>query len=110
MSANIKAIAKRFYDNHKEQRRAETRNYNLRLRRAVFELLGGKCSNCGYEDWRALQIDHINGGGCKDRIKRGFYIKKVMSEILAGEQKYQLLCANCNWVKRYEKHETTLIK
>ena len=70
----------------------------------VIEKYGGQCSRCGFSDIRALQIDHVNGGGCQE-IKRhtlsGYY-KKVMDN---KNGKYQLLCANCNWIKRYENGE-----
>lgn len=78
-----------------------------KLRRLIIEKLGGRCCKCGFDDARALQIDHVHGGGSKERrlIGRGngatFY-KKVLADT---ENKYQLLCANCNWIKRYENKE-----
>jgi len=30
--------------------------------------------------------------------------------VLAGNKKYQLLCANCNWIKRNEIREKEVIK
>ena len=32
-------------------------------RNEIIDLLGSKCIRCGYTDRRALQIDHIYGGG-----------------------------------------------
>ena len=59
---------------------------------------------CGFSDIRALQIDHINGGGYqeikKNSAKRRY--KLVLVSVENKENKYQLLCANCNWIKRYE--------
>jgi hypothetical protein len=82
------------------------RRKNKEKRNEVFLLLGNKCRRCGFNDFRALQIDHINGNGIKDKKeKSGLYIKAVLKEILAGSKKYQLLCANCNWIKREERHE-----
>lgn len=76
------------------------------LRKSVIELLGAKCVRCGFEDPRALQVDHINGGGAKDRAKDPVtFNKKVMQSFLNKENKYQLLCSNCNWIKRYENKE-----
>jgi hypothetical protein len=64
--------------------------------------LGGK-----FSDPRALQIDHVNGGGYAefygkhDRNWNRFY-----RDVLADQDgKYQVLCANCNWIKRAETHE-----
>lgn len=77
--------------------------YNRRMRKAVITFLGGKCIKCGFSDERALQVDHIDGGGAQERKKGNsstFYLK-----ILKGTKGYQLLCANCNWIKRVENHE-----
>lgn len=77
--------------------------YNREIRQAVLRILGYKCSKCGYDkDWRALQIDHISGGGKKDIMGLSLY-RKIIKEG-AGDT-YQLLCANCNFIKRYENNE-----
>ena len=44
-----------------------TKEYFRRQRRAILELLGGKCVQCAFSDYRALQVDHIDGGGYKDK-------------------------------------------
>lgn len=77
-----------------------------RTRIAALDILGKECIKCGFSDPRALQIDHINGDGATDRktITKLFY-KVVIESILKGENKYQLLCANCNWIKRVENKE-----
>jgi hypothetical protein len=83
---------------------AKERQKERRL--VVIGILGSKCAKCGFDDYRALQIDHINGNGNKERKdnKRNNY--SAIKKILAGETKnYQLLCANCNWIKRYENNE-----
>lgn len=65
---------------------------------------------CGFDDVRALQIDHVNGGGTKE-LKGGgaklgaYYWNVVIKSVLNNENKYQLLCANCNWIKRVENNE-----
>lgn len=80
--------------------------YRLRLRMAAIDILGGKCVRCGFSDNRALQIDHINGGGIKDvRNNIISHYLRVVKSITANEKKYQLLCANCNWIKRVENNE-----
>ncbi len=79
-----------------------TKNKNFRLK--VLSCLGNKCKRCGFSDRRALQIDHLNGGGVKEKKLLGEYrmYKQVMNDT---SNKYQLLCANCNWIKRYENNE-----
>lgn len=79
--------------------------HSHQLRRAVLDSLGGKCVACGYDaDWRALQIDHILGGGGRDR-KKYKDVKAYYEHIIEDDTGYQLLCANCNWIKKYENHE-----
>lgn len=68
----------------------------------ILNHFGNKCNRCGFNDVRALQIDHVDGGGQKEfRSKGGIhYLNGVIKELSTG--KYQLLCANCNWIKRAE--------
>jgi len=87
--------------------------YLRKIRSAALEALGGECIKCGFNDKRALQIDHINGGGSKERKKRnhtGTFHKHVLRSFLNKENKYQLLCANCNWIKRFENNEIIIKK
>lgn len=87
----------------REKRRTQTRNRVIKWRKKVIDKLGGCCTICGYSDVRALQIDHINGGGRIDRNGKvtAFY-KKVLMD---NKGIYQLLCANCNAIKRIENNE-----
>jgi len=67
-----------------------------------------KCAQCGYEDIRALQVDHVNGGGLEEyrqfKNPKNLYNFYLKNPTLA-KQKLQVLCANCNWIKRYENKE-----
>ena len=96
----------KFYRNNSKKRRIQTREYNKRIRTATLDLLGGKCFRCGFSDIRALQIDHVNGGGTKEKkaITTNF-MKFILDKILQGSTEYQILCANCNWIKRDENNE-----
>jgi len=70
----------------------------------AIEHLGARCVACGYDaDIRALQIDHIDGGGRKEYLSTGSH--KMLKAILAGAEGYQVLCANCNVIKRYDNAE-----
>jgi hypothetical protein len=80
-----------------------------RVRAKVLSLLGDKCKHCGITDKRVLQIDHIDGGGAKELRAIGNtykYLKLILQmPIFDALQKYQLLCANCNWIKKFENNE-----
>lgn len=94
----------------KGRKKNYAREYLRKSRAAVLEALGGKCLRCGFNDRRALQIDHVNGGGSKERKEKGFkqeFHKHVLNSFIKGENRYQLLCANCNWIKRFENNEVS---
>lgn len=87
---------------------AGDRRLALRLLGEIHSLLGGECARCGFADARALQLDHIQGGGARELRKSGnrrFQYQRVLRSVKAGEMVYQLLCANCNWIKRAERGE-----
>lgn len=79
------------------------------LREKVIEFFGGKCMNpnClvigGCSDKRCLQIDHIQAVGKNRLLGAELYLDILESS--TARERYQLLCANCNWIKRHEKHE-----
>lgn len=74
-------------------------------RRLVIAHLGNVCVWCGFSDSRALHIDHIDGGGHKERrtISEHKFQQKVLVSTPGVE--YQLLCANCNTIKKVENNE-----
>jgi hypothetical protein len=109
-----KVINRRCYLKNKETHNKNcTKNLKIwrrKKRREVIDALGGKCIKCGCSDWRCLQIDHINGGGSIElkefNKKRIQYYKKILELVLTGKNiDYQLLCANCNWIKKFENDE-----
>jgi len=90
-----------YYDKVKE--REQLRNYNRRQK--LLNKLGKNCTHCGFSDWRALQIDHINNNGYDERKRES--ATKTYRRILAmsdeeARKQYQILCANCNWIKKHE--------
>lgn len=81
-------------------------NCKHRMRCKALLRLGDKCVKCGFSDWRALQIDHKKGGGRKEQRKIGSDgIRQNVLRMKNPKSKYQLLCANCNWIKRCERME-----
>ena len=83
------------------------KNIHRSNRQEAVNILGGRCVTCGFSDERALQIDHINGGGKKEIQKTTTYSrhKWIINNPDEAKKKYQILCANCNWIKRYENKE-----
>lgn len=68
---------------------------------------GPRCTRCGYDsDVRALQIDHVEGGGNSElRGGRGGGIAYYARVLKDTSGRYQLLCANCNKIKAIERRE-----
>lgn len=117
-----RASKKRYYQKHKDKWR-EMNNRRTReryakkkaeggiikkgigIRNRLLNVLGADCARCGYNDFRALEIDHVNGNGRKEMTSFGkpdkMYLFYYRNPIIA-KQKLQVLCANCNMIKRYE--------
>lgn len=62
------------------------------------------CKRCKFSEIKGLQIDHIKGGGHKHikSINKEFYSWLIENNFPEG---FQVLCANCNWIKRHENNE-----
>jgi hypothetical protein len=101
--------SQRFRESHREYYDHYRQNKRLKALKHISSEL--KCVRCGITDVRVLQIDHINGGGSKERRNRrnrsGTLHYNVILKLTEDEAraKYQILCANCNWIKRFEQHE-----
>ena len=96
---------------HKEKFLAYSSKYGIKARakwkNKVFDILGHKCVRCGFSDKRALQFDHIAGYGKKTDKGKTTYARYRWYALHPEETKkiIQVLCANCNWIKRYENKE-----
>ena len=95
--------ARKWREANPEKAKQSHRNAYARLRERVTQQYGSKCGNCGLADPRVLQIDHVNGGGTQEHEK--LRNSGVYRRALKYPENYQLLCANCNWIKRSERNE-----
>jgi hypothetical protein len=109
-----------WYKSHLERFR-HYRNAELKNRRdALITLLGGECRACGFPfknnpqgisvdlGLDCLHIDHVNGGGVRDRRIRHNRLNAygaMIIEIIDGSKEYQLLCPTCNWIKKIINEE-----
>ena len=55
-----------YYQLNRNKRKLDLREWNQKIRETIIRMLGGKCIKCNFTDPRALQMDHINGGGTKE--------------------------------------------
>ena len=112
---HIKKINRASYEKRKENNIKPSTNWEKRMGRAycqelakqwakkrtedLYKLMGGKCVCCGIDDSIYFSIDHVNNDGYLER-KNGKTKKKLtVSKYLEAPERYQLLCANCNWAK-----------
>jgi hypothetical protein len=92
ISESVKKAIRKYQKRHYAEQRAQ-----------IISILGGKCTRCGFSDRRALCIDHINGGGSKEIRAHGPGIyKRYLDRNCTG---LQILCANCNMIKKHENKE-----
>lgn len=90
-----------------KRRIREARKYRKR-RMAILNSLGGACAHCGYDDYRALELDHIHGGGAAERRAMvGAAYWRYIAGLTLDERRtrYQVLCSNCNKIKKEENRE-----
>lgn len=82
-----------------------------RHRSNLRDLLGGCCVSCGYDDHRALHVDHVDGDGA-ERRRSGLDIGALalLRQATLEPGRFQLLCANCNIIKKLERLEMVGIR
>lgn len=97
--------------NVKEMKRVGERKRRVENRVRLINLLGGMCNRCGMMDYRVLQLDHIKGGGTQHRkqfANNEQMVRHYVNNIVEAFKTFQILCANCNFIKRYENNEVTM--
>jgi hypothetical protein len=87
----------------KEEQREYDKLRNERVKEKALAKLGGKCCRCGFSDWRALEISHVNNDGLVDRAKGLIGRRLHEAVILDLDGRYELLCANCHTIKHFEE-------
>jgi DNA-directed RNA polymerase subunit M/transcription elongation factor TFIIS len=115
---NRTGYAKKYADTHPERKKTMVeydKKYGrerraiqkTRMRKVVFNLISNNnpiCANCGCDDERLLEINHINGGGRKE-YNNGKNTAKFWWSIYMGRRKtddLNLLCRVCNALHYHE--------
>lgn len=75
--------------------------YRKKLRAEMIAAYGDCCKCCGESQSMFLQLDHINNDGAAERriIKTGSHLWAKLKKAGWPSDRYQLLCANCNFGK-----------
>lgn len=74
--------------------------HRQRIRDEVFEAYGGyTCVCCGEIEPLFLTLDHIHGGGNKERLQKGGGGMQTLQRLRRENfpEGFQVLCRNCNW-------------
>ncbi len=100
--------ARNWNKSHREWARNWWRSRRLSIRLRVLEHYGGrppKCECCGERHLAFLTIDHIRGGGSRDRDRNGYkysgsrgYARLVREGFPKG---FRVLCYNCNCAEQF---------
>jgi hypothetical protein len=106
-AANKKQRSTREFKDKRNLREKKLREY---WRDELINVLEGYiCKKCGYKISKIpLQIDHIKGKGRRERRKNSDtsrYYKKYALEPERARRELQVLCANCNQIKKFENKE-----
>ena len=66
-----------------------------------------ECKTCGDTEYDGLSMDHIAGGGKKHAKEIGGCGTALTMWLIRNNYPggFQVLCMNCQWIKRHENHE-----
>lgn len=107
--------SKRHYENNKEAMIARARVFNdaARIRnREIVEayLRAHPCVDCGNDDIRVLEFDHVRGEKVAAVSKMALHLTVGLVKLKAEIAKCDIRCANCHrivtWERRREKKLT----
>ncbi len=105
------AYAEKYRESHRTALATQSKDLRKEYKEQAYTKLGNKCASTdcawingdgtvGCTDVRCLQIDHVNNDGASSG-DHGSGNRLYLKVINDTEGRYQLLCANCNWIKRY---------
>jgi len=101
---------KKYYEEHKKYYRSKGRLlfFDARVKAMKYLNPSLNCEVCGIDDLRILTIDHKNNDGYRERkTKTNYQIYKSIIKLPFEEARkgYQVLCHNCNWIRRYNSED-----
>jgi hypothetical protein len=105
----VKEARKRYYRNDPIAQMQRTILNRHMWRNRLIDALGGCCEKCGFQDRRALEIDHKDGSGKHERktssscSNTGFFKNNALDPTV--RERLSCLCANCHRIKTYENDD-----
>lgn len=104
MSSGDQAYMREYRKRNKERlsRQASIRREEWRLELLI--LIGdGKCKDCGNDDHRVLEFDHLEDKDCNV----SHYLGKNRKKAEAEARKCEVVCGNCHNIRTYERRQRT---
>lgn len=102
---------------HYHRVKTQTNTYHSQTMRAIsrklelINLLGGKCSKCGYqENIAALQFHHLDPSKKQFKLGHRMLSNRSWDAILKEAPKCILLCANCHAEEHNPEYKLSNIK
>ena len=91
----IREKSKEWYIKNRAKVKQKSKNYHINQRKKCIEYYGSKCACCGEDRYEFLAIDHINGGGRKQKQEG---VTKITRWLVANNfpEGFRILCHNCN--------------
>ena len=80
----------------REETKLRRKQSNRLIRERLFEGYGGKCVCCGESRFEFLALDHVNGGGRKERQTMSTQQIALRAIREGFPPAYRVLCHNCN--------------
>jgi len=97
---------KRYRERHQKRVKESRKQTYINRRERAFQIIGStKCERCGCDEIQFLEINHKNGGGCKEYSQLG---NKLIAQILRGErtiEDLEVLCRICNSLDYLERKD-----
>lgn len=95
----MKAYHQAWREVNGERRAHLARKSREEARLRAVALKGGRCVDCGLEDFRVLEFDHLGDKECNV----GALFGKRWSRVEVELKKCELVCSNCHAIRTYER-------
>ena len=106
LQARCRNCYRRWHAANKDRHNEQIHARNRRIRREVMErirqyLLDHPCVDCGQNDLRVLEFDHI--GQKVSEVSRMVRLGATWAAIISEIAKCEVRCANCHRIRTYER-------
>ena len=103
--ASCRFCDKQHYKDNRKTYLARNNRWHLNFKKKILRHYSPdlKCQMCGFDDIRALSLDHIDGGGNEHRRQIDVHSGAMFYRWIRDNnfpEGYQVLCMNCQFIKK----------